>query len=1618
MNYSRKWIFLLSLLVILLMSCSMVSAEDINSTDADYSIDTTSEPDVVIRDYQYGAISDSEVITAELAYSENAVSQVNSNDNCRVEVNVKDSYNPYTDTWVEEGVNLQGATVKVYDSSNNMVFAGITDNNGHLTVSDLNTGSYTVKISYDTYEEKVELINFVRRGGTVTIDSMFVPDILLLVDYNSHSEKVDILTSLSKRVAYISTMDWDKTLEWLIPYAKFIQLDMYASGTYEFNPDILTESQAYDNYLMAYTFGVYDESLISSLDFHFVGASATNNSYNTIENTYIGSYFQAEDTPDETVLNTNMENLLAYIEYLINPNKYVNPTLDPKKTPLVASMTGIYHPDFGTLTLTPSQEEINNWILSNPGYNDDGIGSLNWMTNEYVEWQKVNLDPKILINQFEEWYGKNGKCDSSFIIIASYYAGGPLIDSLIETFEEHGKAAFNVYHMGTNPSMASILLNMVQESKFGVSAINSLYSWSLDYANGGAVKNLTDLDLTILKGVYDISQESYGNALGPQLEWTYAVTIPSFEGVFGAVVLSYVDTNGNTVVIQSGVEKLVEMTLGWADLKDMDNSDKKITIVLYNYPPGKAEIGASYLDVFQSTHDLLEKLYDEGYDIGMDKDEIPSVSELAEIIIEFGNKGSWAQGALNNYVEKYWDSLMANHQLISLDEYYDLTSDISPELMKELIDYWGDGLGEIMVYNNEYLVIPGVQYGNVFITFQPSRGWEEVDNYHDATLPPHQQYVAFYKWLDKTKDTNAIIYMGTHGTLEFLPGHSIGVQEGDWVFELTNTPSIYPYIVSNPGEAMVAKDRLGALMITHMTPAIVSSELYGNYSELSNAIDHYNEAVKLNVTANAESYKEMILELSSSVGFSTPSEGQSFDEWLDDLHTYLDELANDFNALGLHTLGLVLSGENLIQEVITIVSSQTTIYNEIMAKLFPYMAGLDFYDDVQGNAIYAIEMATIKEWLYSFVSELVNGSSCDQLAAKYGIEINSTLYNQTLYCVQVILNIYANNEWDALFSALNGSYVQAGLFSDPAYGASIPTGYNGYATDSTKVPSKASFESAKKIVNLLLVEYYEKHGEWPELVGLVLWGTEILRTEGIGISEFLYLLGCEPIWSYTGVVTGVKLLPLEDLTVTLSDGTTVNRPRIDVYASMVTSNTDWITWMVTATKLAADADESPSNNFVIKHYQENPSLDRLFGLPGNVLEGTGMSTLIPNTNDWNIGNISDTLADIYMDRVSYSWTLDEDGNLVITQQKDNYAYLLGKTDLITQNLDSTWRVLDSDDYYDWFGGLLNAAKHYGANPDTAFVDIRNKNDYSTNTALEQIEFELRSYVTNPLFMDESAKSDAGMLAWSSKIQNFYGFLVVGGYDLSTGLGNQLSNAVLEMSGHVSSTAGSAAVQSAAAWMIYMYTQGKWQTDLATVQQLANMIIEQATSYDVACCHHTCANINFNEQLLQLSTASSELKQAYADKFQSTTLVDISDMIPQDPVDPSEPTEPTNPENPNVPSNSTEQDDIQDDILVNGTTSESIQGGGGVTSAGMEASSENPNAESSGSQASSQSAASSPSAGSQASSQNNAYELSQKSANKVASSSSSMPVYFIIAVIVIICIFIAGYSRHKNNEDEY
>ncbi|WP_287382415.1 cobaltochelatase subunit CobN [Methanobacterium sp.] len=1382
---------------------------------------------------------------------------------------VKEVYNETSGNYTNltNAIPVNGATITIKDPGDDSVIAtGTTNAQGEYDISFLSAlTQFKVEIAYSTY--KTYILNVMPTGTPVPefqLNHTFLPDIGFIF---SDPEKATTIKALNNR-RLICIDGWYGTSDndWLMEYVNFAYLDMACPGTGWGDSwyDELLKSPANTNYMISHAHGYpcdTDTDSYGGDGMHMLGGHDTSDTENSLENTYMGSYYSLA-TGD--ALQTNFQYMINYIYYLLGET-----TIDPTqngKGPVMATPTwGLYHPDYPTKIISafPTPEQIKAWIESNPGYTSSA--SLKWMEEDYSNWAATSRNN--LYQEFEQWYDTNKTTlTGPFIIIVSYTPGGETIDALIRAYENQGRAVLNLFQSEQTPATSILLVELVLGKdgngplERGVSAITSLYSFSLNYANltsgNGALSELEAIGLSVLKGIQLADENSLTNPLGAQAEWIYAVTIPYFEGVFSPVVLSYQDENGVEHPLDAGIKKIVALTMMWAKLKELPNSDKKIAIILYNYPPGKAEMGASYLDVFQSVHDLLVKLRDAGYDIGTD--EIPTASELYTRVAEFGNKGSWAQPLLDQYVQNNLEKLQINGQLVNATTYLAWFSQLPVALQQQVIEKWGDALGDIMVSSGS-IVIPGIMLGNVFITVQPSRGWEEVEDYHDAYLPPHHQYIAFYKWLEEVFGANAMIHLGTHGTLEFLPGRNLGLQEDDWPFQLSNIPNINPYIVSNPGEGLVAKDRANALIIDHMTPAMVMSGLYGDLVIMHDLIHQYKNALNLGNNQILPELETQIKTKANELGLQTQQNGQNFGEWLEKIHLQLHEIENDVIPLGLHSLGQVLTGEELVEEIFTIASSMTHIMDHMKTLLYPAITVS--YTDLHQYTQYEDELEAIDSQIKTYIARIADGEDPNSL----GIT-NVDILSDLVYCNQTINKIRENQEWKNLLNALNGGFVTSGLGADPAYADVLPTGVNFYATNPAKMPTKAAWETAKKIVDQLLTDYYQEHGKFPETIGMVMWGTELLRTDAIALAEFLYLLGVQPEWDDNGDVKAIsQLIALENLTITI-DGVTLQRPRIDVFTTAVTSNGIWINLMNNAVKLAAEAPgETTDQNYIKKHLSENGSLDRIFGLRGLVLEGTGISDLVPNTSKWGS---SDELASVYLSRVSYAWRSTDNG-VSIQQNRNTFQYLLGNMDLVTQTIDSTWRLLDTDDYYDWFGGMLLASQSLGGNPDAILADIRNKNNVVTRTAQEELELEIRSQLLNPTYQDSLLSTASGWMEYASRYENLFGMQATTGC-VSNQMWTLAAQNLLSDRFTANTDYQAYATQSMLGWVIEASRRGMWQADPQLLTALKDKYMQIATDYGVCCCHHTCGNLAFNQYMVMGSSLSTAQLQQFSAVLQGAT----------------------------------------------------------------------------------------------------------------------------------------------------
>ena len=412
----KKLVFALILSILLLFSVSSV-----------FAVDNETISDVVSAPSELEEITQEQVVT-EVESSQSDEGMLEAGNNV-ISVHVYDSYNETGKTWTEDGIELKGATVKLYDNSTgSLISTQTTNNRGIATFSNVGSLKYYIELTYSTYNpirlDNIDLTG--KDGGTFEIkDVMFVPDILLLVDYASHNEKVDVLMNMSKRVAYISTTNFDESRAWLAEYANYIHIDMFAENsaynkfTASYLKQLLAVSPANAYYRVAYTFGTYTQQIMNATGIHIIGASAQNNTYDTVENTYIGSYFQAEDIQDSDVLLTNMRNYFDYVCYLIEPSKYSNPTLTDAGIPLMSPECGFYHPDLGMYTLVPEPSLIHEWIAANPGYSKTQDGSLNWMKEEYEYWVEHTLNPQELFNRFENDFKNKFNPDKKLIAIAT-----------------------------------------------------------------------------------------------------------------------------------------------------------------------------------------------------------------------------------------------------------------------------------------------------------------------------------------------------------------------------------------------------------------------------------------------------------------------------------------------------------------------------------------------------------------------------------------------------------------------------------------------------------------------------------------------------------------------------------------------------------------------------------------------------------------------------------------------------------------------------------------------------------------------------------------------------------------------------------------------------------------------------------------------------------------------------------------------------------------------------------------------------------------------------------------------------------------------------------------------
>ncbi|WP_135610979.1 cobaltochelatase subunit CobN [Methanococcoides sp. AM1] len=1087
--------------------------------------------------------------------------------------------------------------------------------------------------------------------------------------------------------------------------------------------------------------------------------------------------------------------------------------------------------------------------------------------------------------EYLEWYADNGYNESAptIGIITYSIVGDPKFtvtdDAVISYLESKG---CNVIYT-TKEVCTGDVDYFIKDGEVLVDSIISLKGFYLNYDDHEAgVEYLKSYNVPVLKGALDGSKtpdEYNASVQGLDLiSIASQVAQPEIDGCIDYIWIAGLVTVGEGSdkyeyykPIMSQVEWLCDRAIGWAELGNTNNADKKVSIIYYNHEGGKNNIGASYLDIGSSFTLMLEQMQAEGYDIG--NGSIPNGSEFIDLFIESRNVGSWAPGELEKVVNS------GNVTLVSVDEYLSCYNTLPESVRAEVEATWGPAPGDIMVYEGNF-VIPKVQFGNVNFIPQPTRAGlsDESLIYHNESIPPTHQYLATYFWINNIYDADALIHFGTHSTQEWLPGKEVGLWRYDYpAIMVADTPVIYPYLMDNVGEGTQAKRRGNAVIIDHLTPPIVQAGIYAELAMMHDKMHNYEDARDANNTEMMQLYRNSTIELYESLTMEndlgvTPDELRAMTE--DDfgtfigstVHNYLHELQDTLMPLGLHTFGVPPQDSKLVCMVKSMLRSDFIdhIYNVI-----PKDTGDE--EDWEDNAsVYATELlnATLLNGTNVSTAQIEILSLTDaNITADLNMALNySGLLNQT------------TREIDQTLRALNAEYIEPGPGNDPIRNPeALPTGRNFYSFDQRLIPDAETETMGAILAEQMLEQYKATHnGTYPNKVCYVLWATETMRHKGLMEAQIYALLGVDIHRDTGGRFSYFTIIDQENMT----------HPRIDVVITPSGLYRDTYPFqlekMDEAIREVADRNETNATNYVrwnslkmedaliAAGYNNTTAHDlsqcRIFTeAPGAY--GTGLPEATSASDTWD--NESE-LADLYLSRMSNIYGADMWGE----SYEDVFRLNLMDVDAAIHS-DSTnlIGVIDNDDFFQYLGGLGLAVRSLtGENPEMYIANFENPDNLEIITLQEHLRKEMRSRYLNPAWIEgmmggeyagarEMMKFTDNMWGWDAMMPDLitdsdwkaiYDIYVMDKYDL--GLDEFLK------------TENPYQYQSITARMIETARKDYWDASDEVLQNLVKEYVESVVNDGVTCCHHTCGNALLDEYVQGIMSVPGVVDQATIDEY--------------------------------------------------------------------------------------------------------------------------------------------------------
>jgi magnesium chelatase H subunit len=819
----------------------------------------------------------------------------------------------------------------------------------------------------------------------------------------------------------------------------------------------------------------------------------------------------------------------------------------------------------------------------------------------------------------------------------------------------------------------------------------------------------------------------------PPVETLATVAFPELDGAIDPIIV-YGLAGENTVptpVVGRG-KRLARRILKRVTLQRKVNAEKRVAIVLFNYPPGEGTLGtASFLDVFASVERILKRLQQGGYTVTP-----PAAGTL---------KDRFLQAGLLHHGEFTSIHLTGKNAIhIPYKTYLRWYEQLPQSLRQSTENTFGLPPGNLMVEDGD-LLIAGIEFGNVVVAIQPSRGVHEDPSkiHHDDSLPAHHQYIAFYRWLEETDGWNAdaVVHVGTHGTFEFLPGKQVALANDSVPDALLGSlPHIYLYHVVNVSEGTIAKRRSYAQLISYASPTFAPAGLYKHLNQLEELIDEYEEQRQskpraiaiLRQIATVCQQHDIILELTDELRDRLLSETDSLDlqpyeSALEDLHIRLFELKRVAIPMGLHTFGERLKDDALVN-YLNLIARYDRSETPSLPRLLAQQHGWD-YDRLLDTGDHRVE--TLARQSQVWIERSLHDAEVHSL--------DPVIAPALQFLKSAATSVEATDEIGSLLHALEGRYVEPGVGGDPVRSPqTYPTGRNTCQFDPTKLPTDSACERGAQIADATLNRYFAEHGSYPDAVGVILWGFETCKTYGETIGQILHYIGVR-LDRGQGYFPKPVVIPLEEL----------GRPRVDVTINICGFFRDLFPNLVRAIDLAfqtvAQLEEPLEQNAVRRHAlalatelgntsdAKRLSTARLFGPPPGEY-GNSLSTMI-ETAAWEDAA---ELGEMYLKRTQYLYG----DRLIGTESRPALTAALHRTQIITQVRDShEFEVTDIDHYYEFFGGMAQATMTMTGNRPPVLIADTTKERIQVKTLSESVAQGITSRLLNPKWIDAMLKHD-------------------------------------------------------------------------------------------------------------------------------------------------------------------------------------------------------------------------------------------------------------------------------------